>query len=99
MTMFEDYLAGGLLLIAGWASVRARPWSAVFLVLAWACVTSMMNSSFWYQVEETLRGASAEPHNLLVVVVKGLLWATCLVSLVLSFRQALRRQAGSRTEA
>lgn len=89
-TMFEDYVGGGLLLIGGWASSRARPWGALFLVVAWAYVTGMMGGSFWYQLEDTFRGTIAEPNNLLVVIVKFLLWGTSVVSLVLSFKRALR---------
>jgi hypothetical protein len=87
-TMFEDYLAGTLLLIAGWASYRARPWGRLFLILAWAYVTGMMGGSFWGQLELTLRDVITEPDNLLVVIVKFLLWGTCVVSLILSYQRA-----------
>jgi hypothetical protein len=60
----------------------------VFLVLAWAYFSGLMTSSFVDQLEETLRQAASEPNNLLVVVVKFLLWSVCVVSLVLSFRTA-----------
>jgi hypothetical protein len=93
-TMFEDYVAGALLLIGGWASHRARRWGAAFLVLAWGYVTGLMSSSFWSQLEETLRQTASEPDNLLVVIVKFILWGTCVASLVLSFRGALRVRAG-----
>lgn len=92
-TMFEDYVAGALLLIGGWASYRGRYWGALFLVLAWAYVAGLMGSSFWSQLEETLRQTASEPNNLLVVTVKFLLWGTCVVSLVLSFRWGLRARA------
>ncbi|MBC7909818.1 MAG: hypothetical protein H7Y30_04915 [Pyrinomonadaceae bacterium] len=92
-TMFEDYVAGALLLIGGWASVKARPWGALFLELAWAYVTGMMGGSFWYQLEDTFRSAAQEPHNLLVVIVKFLLWSACVVSLILSFRRALHARS------
>jgi hypothetical protein len=88
-TMFEDYVAGALLLIGGWASYRARPWGALSLVLAWAYVAGLMGSSFWSQLEETLRQTASEPDNLLVVAVKSLLWGISVVSLVLSFKRAL----------
>jgi hypothetical protein len=90
-TMFEDYVAGVLLLIGGWAAYRERPWGRVFLLLAWAYFSGLMSSSFWYQLEETFRQTALEPNNLLVVVVKFLLWITCVVSLILSFRRALPR--------
>ena len=92
-TMFEDYVAGALLLVGGWSSYRARPWGVLFLVLAWAYVAGLMSSSFWFQLEETLRQTASEPNNLLVVVVKFLLWGTCVASLVLSFQRALRARA------
>ena len=92
-TMFEDYVAGALLLIGGWASYRARPWGSVFLVLAWAYVAGLMGSSFWSQLEETLRQTASEPHNLVVVIVKFLLWGTCVVSLALSFQRVTRPRA------
>ena len=90
-TMFEDYFAGALLLIGGWAAYRSKSWGPVFLVVAWAYFFGLMNSSFVSQLEETLRQTASEPNNLLVVVVKFLLWSVCLVSLVLSFRTATRR--------
>ena len=92
-TMFEDYLAGALLLVGGWAAYRAKSWGALFLVLAWAYFAGLITSSFLGQVEETLRQTASEPSNSLVVVVKFLLWSICVVSLVLSFRTALRAPA------
>ena len=92
-TMFEDYVAGALLLTGGWAAYRSKSWGAVFLVLAWAAFSGLMTSSFLGQLEETLRQTASEPHNLLVVVVKFLLWSVCVVSLVLSFRTATQRQS------
>ena len=91
-TMFEDYVAGALLLIGGWAAYHSRSWGAVFLVLAWASFSGLMTSSFVSQLEETLRQTADEPHNLIVVVVKFLLWSVCVVSLVLSFRTATQRR-------
>ena len=91
-TMFEDYLAGALLLIGGWAAYRSRSWGPVFLVLAWAYFSGLITSSFLGQLEETLRQTATEPNNLVVVVVKFLLWSVCVVSLVLSFRTATQRR-------
>ena len=91
-TMFEDYVLGALLLIGGWAAYRSRSWGPVFLVLAWAAFSGLMTSSFVGQVEETLRQTADEPNNLVVVVVKFLLWSVCVVSLVLAFRTATQRR-------
>jgi hypothetical protein len=87
-TMFEDYLGGALLLAGAWAAYRSKSWGAVLLVLAWGSVTGLMTSSFLGQLEQTLRQTASEPNNLLVVVVKFLLWSVAMVSLVLSFRAA-----------
>lgn len=95
-TMFEDYVAGALLLIGAWASFRARSWGAMFLLLAWGYFTGLMSSSFWYQLEETIRDTSTEPNNFVVVIVKFLLWLTCVTALVLSFRSARASRPDSR---
>lgn len=95
-TMFEDYAGGLLLLIGAWASYRERPWGSVFLVLAWGAISGLMTSSFLAQLEDTIRQTASEPNNMLVVVVKFLLWSTCVVSLVLSFRRAILITSPSR---
>jgi hypothetical protein len=89
-TMFEDYLGGALLLLGAWAAYRSKSWGAVFLLLAWASVCGLMTSSFMAQVEATLRETATEPNNLIVVVVKFLLWSVSMTALVLSFRSAIR---------
>ena len=90
-TMFEDYVGGALLLIGAWAAYRSKSWGPVFLMLAWGAISGLMTSSFLAQLEQTLRQTASEPNNLLVVVVKFLLWSVCVVSLVLSFRTATQR--------
>jgi hypothetical protein len=92
-TMFEDYLGGALLLIGAWGAYRAKSWGAQFLVLAWGSISGLMTGSLIAQLEATLRQTVDEPHNLLVVTVKVLLWTICIISLVLSFRTALRTRS------
>lgn len=92
-TMFEDYLGGALLLVGAWAAYCARSWGAVFLLLAWASISGLMTSSFLSQLEDTIRQTATEPNNLLVVIVKFLLWLTCVAALVLSFRRATQARA------
>ena len=84
-TMFEDYVAGALLFAGAWAAHQRRHWGALFLLVAWSYVTGMMSSSFWYQLEETVRGTVSEP--LEVLIVKTLLWGTCVLALIASFRR------------
>ena len=99
-TMFEDYLGGALLLIGAWAAYRAKSWGAMFLALAWGSISGLMTGSFIAQLEATLRQTATEPHNMVVVLVKFLLWTICMISLVLSFRTALRtRDRGWSTDA
>lgn len=89
-TMFEDYLGGLVLLTGAWAVYRSKSWGATFLALAWGSISGIMTSSFVGQIEQTLRQTDTEPHNSVVLLVKFLLWIVCMVSLVLSFRSALR---------
>ena len=89
-TMFEDYVAGILLLVGGWTSYRGHRWGMLLLLVAWAYVSGMMGGSLWYQLEDTIRGNMAEQNNSVVVLVKFLLWFTAVASLVLSFRTASR---------
>jgi len=87
-TMLEDYLAGGLLLAAGFLAIRARPSAPLCLVAAWAYVTCLMTNSLLYQVEATIRGVDLEPRNPAVLAFKLLLWGTGVISLLLSLRRA-----------
>ena len=45
-TMFEDYVAGALLLIGAWAAYRRRVWGPMFLVLAWAYLAGLVSGGF-----------------------------------------------------
>ena len=58
------------------------------LALTAAClvVTGILDFTF---ARSTVPGL--EPNNLLVIIVKFLLWITCVLSLILSFRQTLPR--------
>ena len=89
-TMFEDYAGGALLLIGAWAAYQRKSWGALFLSLAWGSIAGLMTSSFVAQLEATLRQTATEPHNMVVLLVKLLLWTVCIVSLVLSFRTAIQ---------
>ena len=89
-TMFEDYAGGALLLIGAWAAYQRKSWGALFLSLAWGSIAGLMTGSFVAQLEATLRQTATEPHNMVVLLVKLLLWTVCIVSLVLSFRTAIQ---------
>ncbi len=88
-TMFEDFVAGGLLLVGAFASTRSKSYALPLLLAGWAYVTGMMGGSFWDQVESTIRGVDLEPNNSAVVAFKLILWGICVISLVCSYRHAL----------
>jgi hypothetical protein len=90
-TMFEDYFAGALLLVAAALSSRKTLSTDALTVLAWAYVTGMMSSSFWGQLEDTLRGTVQEPP--IVLGFKVFLWGTCVVSLTAAFLRLEARQS------
>jgi uncharacterized membrane protein YdcZ (DUF606 family) len=95
-SMFEDYLAGALLLAAAWASFRRHRSEFAMLLLAWAWVTGMMTVSFVDQVEVTVRGVDLEPMNTDVLIVKFLLLSTSAAALLKSYRRAGGLIPGSR---
>ena len=85
-TMFEDYFAGALLLVAAWGALRTRVWARDALVMAWAWVTGMMTTSLVSQIEDTLREGSPEPDNALVIGVKTALFAVSAWALISTLR-------------
>jgi uncharacterized membrane protein YdcZ (DUF606 family) len=89
-TMFEDYLAGALLLTAAWAAYQRRPSHHALLLVAWTWFAGMMTVSFVDQVEVTLRGVDLEPQNTDVLVVKFLLLAFALAGVWRSFQRLKR---------
>ena len=92
-TMLEDYLAGAFLIVAGLAAAREATFARPLLLAVWAGVSAMMSISLVSQIEETVRAIDLEPNNSLVLLFKTLLWVTCVVALLLSFRQVQRSDA------
>jgi hypothetical protein len=83
----DDYVAGALLLIAGWLSVKVRSNATIFAVLAWAYFTSLIFASSWGQIDDTLRG-QAEDYNSAIIVFKLAILVVGATSLVLAYRRA-----------
>lgn len=83
-TMFEDYVAGALLLLGARAALHRPVQGRVLLLIAWSYVTGLMSSSVWYQLEETLRGTVEEPAE--VLIVKLMLWSTCIAGVITAAR-------------
>ena len=86
---FHDYLAGALLLIAAWLSVRSRPSAPAFSVLAWSFFVSLMFGSSWGQIDDTLRG-EVEPYNTAIIAFKIAILTIAAVALILSIRNATK---------
>lgn len=93
-TMFEDYFCAALLLAAAlmWSKKeqgKARPW----MVAAWAYATGGMFVPFFAHLEAWARGTTFRPDHphadLQSVVLKGVIWAICLLCLVVAVRGAM----------
>ena len=91
-TMFEDYLAGALLLLCAWAVARRRPTAILVLLAVWGGVTGMILIATVLQLEMTLRGTNLESRNTLVLVVKLALLALSVSGLVATVRDAAYRR-------
>jgi hypothetical protein len=93
-TMFEDYIAGALLLFAAWGAIRMRSWAREGLIVAWAWVTGMMTTSLVSQIEDTIREGNPEPDNTLVIVVKAALFTVSVFALTSALRSRLIEARG-----
>jgi hypothetical protein len=92
-TMFEDYAAGVALLIAAVARLRSVPWAARWMIVSWSGVTFMMLISTVSQIERHLRG-DLEERAVVVLFVKVMLLAACVVALLKSVRAVRDVDAG-----
>jgi hypothetical protein len=88
-SMFEDYLAGGLLLVGAWAALSHRAWARDALLVAWSWFTGLMTISLVDHIEVTLRAGSQEPDNAIVIGVKVVLWAAAAWGLISTLRSPL----------
>ena len=85
-TMLEDYLAGALLLLTGFAAARRVAFAKPLLLADCAGVSTMMTLSFIGQIEAAARAPALEPNITVVLAFKFLLWTACVVALFRSFR-------------
>ncbi len=84
----DDFLVGGLLLIAARTVSAGRAWGPPLLIAAWAVLCGGLYYSFFGQLE---RGAGVDASgfpNHVVVAIKGALYIIALVSLVRAMRAA-----------
>lgn len=87
-TVVEDYLAGALLLTAGWASLRRLRAAPIFLVIAWAMLAGGLFPSFSGHLEAILRNEASGSREVTIVAVKAVLYAICLASLLKASKAA-----------
>ena len=79
-TMFDDYGAGGILLVAAVAAWLKVPWASSWMVISWSGIFFMMLISSVSQIEKQMM-ADLEPHSLLVLAIKLLLFLASAVAL------------------
>jgi hypothetical protein len=84
-TMFEDYAAGAALLVAAGASLRRAAWATRWMIVSWSGITFMMLISTVSQIERHL-GGDLEERAAVVLLVKVMLLAACVVALLKSIR-------------
>ncbi len=93
-TMIEDYLCGLLLLAAALIWRAGHRYGPILMASAWAYATGGMFVPFAAHLEAWLRQQTFRPdhphEDLNSVILKGVIWAVCLVCFVISFRDAVR---------
>lgn len=97
-TMVEDYLCGALLLAAAVLWSKRHEISQKMMVAAWAYATGGMFVPFFAHLEAYLRGVTFRadhPHaEVESVILKGVIWAICLVFFIVSLRNStIKNQA------
>ena len=89
-TMVEDYLCGALLLLAALSWFKKHRIAPKLMAVAWAYATGGMFVPFFAHLEAFLRGATVRadhPHeDIKSVVLKGVIWAICLVCFVVTLQ-------------
>jgi uncharacterized membrane protein YdcZ (DUF606 family) len=89
----DDFIAGGLLLLAASSVSRGNPRGPVLLVAAWAVLCGGLYGSFFGQIESSAASDVSGLANTTVVIVKGVLYAISIAGLVLSIRSATAESA------
>ena len=84
----DDFIAGGLLLLAASAVSRGRAYGPYLLVGSWGVLCGGLYSSFFGQLRNPLADDISGLPNLAVVVIKGIFWAVAMAGFVQSIRAA-----------
>jgi predicted anti-sigma-YlaC factor YlaD len=87
-TMIEDYLCGVLMLWAAWLWFKKSAQAYLIMAVAWAYATGGMFVPFAAHLEAWLRNETFRPDHphtdIGSIVLKGVIWAVCLVCLVVT---------------
>jgi len=86
----DDWIAGGLLLLAAAAVTRGHRSGPPLLVAAWGVLCGGMYGSFFAQLRWSGDDISGLPNGM-VVAIKGAVFAFALLALALSIRAASTR--------
>lgn len=89
-TYIDDFLIGAFLLYAASSVSRGKANGSVMLVAAWAVLCGGLYASFFHQLQNPAPQDVSGHSNLLVVLIKGMLYLVAIGSLVLSIRSAAR---------
>lgn len=82
----DDYLIGAFLLYAARAATKRQPNGPILLVTAWAILCGGFYSSFFGQIRFAATPDVSGYSNVLVVAVKGCLYAVAIAALVKAIR-------------
>ena len=89
-TYVDDIIVGALLLYAARAVTKSKANSSMLLVAAWAILVGGCYGSFFGQLNNTASLDVSGFSNSSVVIVKGVVFLTSIVALLMSIRSAAR---------
>ena len=93
----DDFIVGGLLLLAASAVSRGRVYGPYLLTGSWGVLCGGLYSSFFDQLQSPLPDDISGLPNLVVVAIKGVFWAVAIAGFVRSLRWAGAAQESEKT--
>jgi len=87
----DDLIAGALLLVAARAASREQANADVWLAGAWGVLAGGLYGSFFWQLAQWRDVDVSGQSGLIVVVVKGVLYAISMIALICSLRRPAAR--------
>jgi hypothetical protein len=84
ITWFDDYIIGGFLFFAAWKTYKSITRGRKYLIAAWGFAAGMSFYSFFSQLQALHQPDPAPVSTSAVAIVKGIMFLTCIISLVFS---------------